>query len=239
MKVVMYWKLLALVLITVYLFGCRDNYGYNIGNGSSTIDENILGTTDVDTIMQEESDDGEPIQAEEHTMTTEVNVPELDLEDIEAILPTDIEVPVPVDKPTARKVDVPELDLEDIEAILPTNIEVPVPKPPVEEQRRDSKPPKITDSSIEDNAKEVGRASIIRITFNEPIADGELTLRTEEGDIVETRVNFGTENIHLERLGKNIVLLPLTTYVIEGTVSDAAGNETEVELTFTTGEENF
>ena len=206
MKVVMYWKLLALVLITVYLFGCRDNYGYNIGNGSSTIDENILGTTDVDTIMQEESDDGEPIQAEEHTMT---------------------------------EVNVPELNLEDIEAILPTNIEVPVPKPPVEEQRRDSKPPKITDSSIEDNAKEVGRASIIRITFNEPIADGELTLRTEEGDIVETRVNFGTENIHFERLGKNIVLLPLTTYIIEGTVSDAAGNETEVELTFTTGEENF
>ena len=33
MKVVMCWKLLVLVLITVYLCGCRDNYGYNIGNG--------------------------------------------------------------------------------------------------------------------------------------------------------------------------------------------------------------
>ena len=236
MKIVRFWNPLALTLITVYLFGCRDNYGYDIGNNIPIIDESVMNETDVNTIMQEESGDDELVLAEKHTMTT-VKVPELDLEDIETLLPTDIEVPV--GKPTDRKTDVPELDLEDIETLLLTDIEVRVPKPSAEERRRDSKAPKITDSSIEDGAKGVGRASLIRITFNEAIVDGALTLRTEDGDIVETRVNFGTENIHLERLGKNIVLQPLTTYFIEGTVSDAMGNETKVKLTFTTGEENF
>ena len=28
---------------------------------------------------------------------------------------------------------------------------------------------------------------------------------------------------------------PLTTYIIEGSVSDAAGNETKINITFTTG----
>ena len=103
----------------------------------------------------------------------------------------------------------------------------------------DNDPPEIIDSNIKDGAKGVGRSSIIHITFNEPIVDGDLRLRIKGGGTVKTRVNYGNQTVHLERLGKDIVMKPLTTYVIEGTVADAAGNETEVELTFTTGEENF
>lgn len=75
--------------------------------------------------------------------------------------------------------------------------------------------------------------------FNEPVVEGDLRLRIKGGRTIETQVDYGNETIHLERLGKNIVMEPLTTYVIDGTVSDAAGNETDVDITFTIGEGNF
>ena len=238
MKVMMCWKLLALALITVYLFGCRDDYGYDVGSGPGIVGQSIPGTTDTDTVMQEPVGD-EPLREDEHAMP-EVEVPELDLEDIERILDA-IEVPVGTPAKSPKRdsdpPEVPELDLEDIERILDT-LEVPV-GTPAKPPKRDSDPPEIIDSNIENGAEDVGRNSIIRITFNEPIVDGDLRLRIKGGDTVKTRVNYGNETVHLERLGKNIVMKPLTTYVVGGTVSDAAGNETEVEFTFTTGEENF
>ena len=220
MKFMMYWNLPTLVLITVYLFGCSD-----IGSRPGIVPEIVM---------------------------PEVERPELNIGDIDGIS-DDIEVPVrtPVkprpDSDPPEIIDsnpeIPGLDIDDIEEIL-GDIEVPVrtpvtPPPNRIERPRDSDPPEIIDSNITDGAKDVGRSSIIHITFNEPIVDGDLRLRIKRGSTVKTRVNYGNRTVHLERLGKDIVMKPLTTYVIEGTVSDDAGNETEVELTFTTGEENF
>ena len=106
---------------------------------------------------------------------------------------------------------------------------------------QDINPPKMTDSSIVPNAKDIGLNRVIWIKFDEPIDEADITLETENGDIVETRVIFRNQTIEIRRLGrgKDFHLKPLTAYIISGTVADAAGNETEVELTFTTGEEFF
>ena len=133
---------------------------------------------------------------------------------------------------------VPELNLEDLAELLP-DIEVSVPPIPDPPKPRDSDPPEIINSNIKDGDEGVGRNNVIWIQFNEPVVDGDLRLRIKGGGTVKTRVNYGNEMVHVERLGTDIVMKPLTTYVIEGTVSDDAGNETEVEITFTTGEENF
>ena len=248
MKFMMYWKLPALVLITVYLFGCSE--GYDIGSGPGIVTEIVPGTTDPDTVVQKPAGD-EQTGDDQDTMP-EVEKPELNIDAIDGIS-DDIEVPVgppvipPPDSDPPEIIDsnpeIPRLDIDDIEEIL-DDIEVPVGPPVIPpsdkiERPRDSKPPEIIDSNIEDGAEDVGRSSVIWITFNEPVVDGDLRLRIKRGDTVKTRVNYGNQTVHLERLGKDIVMKPLTTYVIEGTVSDAAGNETEVELTFTTSEENF
>jgi hypothetical protein len=125
---------------------------------------------------------------------------------------------------------------EDIRSIEGEPPPEPPPEPPIPQ---DNDPPKMADSSIKDGDENVGRNNVIWLTFNEPVVEGDLRLRIKGGRTIETRVEYGNETIHLERLGKNIVMEPLTTYVIDGTVSDAAGNETDVDITFTTGEGNF
>ena len=224
MKFMMCWKLLALMLITVYLFGCSE--GYDIGSGPGIITEIVPGPTDTDPAVQKPTDD-ESTRDDENTMP-EVEGPGLNIDDIDGIL-DGIEVPVgtpikPPDSDPPEIIDsnpeIPRLDIDDIEEIL-DDIEVPVgtpvkPPPHKIERPRDSDRPEIIDSNIKDGAKNVGRSSIIHITFNEPVVDGDLRLRIKGGGPVKTRVNYGNQTVHLERLGKDIVMKPLTTYVIEG-----------------------
>ena len=125
------------------------------------------------------------------------------------------------------------VELEEILAELPENAQED--EPPVQ----DFDPPKMTDSSIAPNAKNIGLNRVIWIKFDEPIDEADITLQTENGDTVETRVIFRDHTIEIRRLGrgKDFHLKPLTTYITSGTVADPAGNETEIELTFTTGED--
>lgn len=125
------------------------------------------------------------------------------------------------------------VELEEILAEVAENAQED--EPPVQ----DFDPPKMTDSSIAPDAKDIGLNRVIWIKFDEPIDDADITLQTENGDTVETRVIFRDQTIEIKRLGrgKDFHLKPLTTYIISGTVADDVGNETEVELTFTTGED--
>lgn len=221
MKNLVFWNSLILVLIIVCLFGCdparnvTDDIIAGDPSGLNPLDPSITGE---DT----------PTRTDEEPSLTVEKPPE----------PTD-------QKP--RQED-PLGDIDDLQGAIGEligeirSIEAPptppVPPPPPE-PTPDPDPPKITDSSIKDGAENVGRNNVIWITFNEPVVEGDLRLRIKGGRTIETRVEYGNETIHLERLGKNIVMEPLTTYVIDGTVSDAAGNETDVDITFTTGEGNF
>lgn len=131
-----------------------------------------------------------------------------------------------------------EIILVELEAILEENNEN---VPEDDTLVRDVESPKMIDANIEDGAQDVTLASVIWIKFDEPIDTADVSLDIKGGETVETRVIFRHETIEIRRLGrgKDFHLKPLTTYVIEGMVADAAGNETEVEMTFTTGEVIF
>ena len=213
--VVIHWKYLVFLLISIFLFSCKYD--------SETI------VTPPDTTKNK---GGSITSDHDH------DVIELDIDDVEAILP-DIRVPtngdveVPAVEP-ANNDAVPEMDINDIQNIIP-DVRVPVHKEPKKDDKKDITPPKIVHSNIKNGAKNVGRASLTKITFSEPIAKGTLVLRTEDGRVVETDIQYGNKIVNIERLGGDFIMKPLTTYIIEGSVSDAAGNETKINITFTTG----
>lgn len=227
MKILVCCKFLMFMLIAFCILGCNQPYDLGV-NMQDPFQETQPGNGDAGT-----------------TDTTTPDLPELvevGDRDVETTVISDVEEPEP-------ETGEHELKPEDLAALLP-DIEGPVPpdngdngtgpypvrNPP---EPRDNDPPEIIDSNIKDGAEGVGRSNLIWIRFNEPVVDGDLRLRIKGGGTVETRVNYGNERVDVERLGKDIVMRPLTTYVIEGAVSDDAGNETDVEITFTTGEENF
>ena len=216
MRNLAFWKFLVLALIIVCSFGCAE-----VREVSNDI---IRVSPDPDPSDPSDVAEDEPVEPQKQpSRQAEPTLPEEESQESEEVL-----------------AEIKDL-LAEIEEITGNGMksqEDPEPKP-VTPRKRDSNPPEIIDSNIKDGAKDVGRSSIIHITFNEPIVDGDLRLRIKGGATVKTRVKYGKNVVHLERLGKDIVMKPLTPYVIEGTVADAAGNETEVELTFTTGEENF
>ena len=101
----------------------------------------------------------------------------------------------------------------------------------------DTNPPRVIGGTVRDgdknvNTEVINRAAKIEITFSEAVA-GNIALQTEGGDDVgwlgKVRGNKGT----LE-LVKGKEISNRTTYVIAGKVADAAGNETEVKITFVT-----
>ena len=191
-----------------------------------------------------------------------ITVKELDLDDAEALLEgirvlTDRDNKEPDNKepdnkepdnkepdnkePDNKEPDVdnndaaPEIDIGDIQNEI-ENVRVPVDAEPKKQDKKDVISPKIVHSNIKDGAKNVGRASLTRITFSEPIAKGTLVLRTEGGRVVETDIQYGNEIVNIKRLGEDFIMKPLTTYIIEGSVSDAAGNKTKINIMFTTAD---
>ena len=249
MKNIAFWNFLVFALMTVCLFNC--DQAQNMTNGIITdpLESEALGTPDAGTET--------PLVGEKQPQGQPISTPDQDSE-VEKLLEEIKRLEEEQKQPQGQPIGTPDQDseveklLEEIKKLqkeiddsgegigignIPSVVKVPEPKS--RQSIRDNDPPKITDSNIKDGDDGVSRNSVIWIKFNEPIVDGDLRLRIRRGRTVDTRVNYGNETVHLERFGKNLSLEPLTTYVVEGTVSDAANNETEVELTFTTGEEHF
>lgn len=99
----------------------------------------------------------------------------------------------------------------------------------------DETAPTVTGGTVSDGDEDVDPAEIndggIEITFSEEVS-GNIALQTEAGDNVGWigTVDGTTGTLELVA-GKEIG--NETTYVIKGTVSDGAGNELAVEITFT------
>ena len=101
----------------------------------------------------------------------------------------------------------------------------------------DLNPPLITGGTINDGDKDVDSEAInndgrIEIIFSEEVS-GHIALQTEGGDDVGWLGKVEGSKATLEIVkGKEIG--NETTYVIKGKVVDAAGNETEISITFVT-----
>ncbi len=100
----------------------------------------------------------------------------------------------------------------------------------------DTEAPTVTGGSVKDGDKDVDPEPLntdgIEITFSEDVT-GNIALQTEGGDDVgwlgKVEGTTGTlESVAGKEIGNE------TTYVIAGTVKDAAGNETKVSVTFVT-----
>ena len=101
----------------------------------------------------------------------------------------------------------------------------------------DNEAPTVTGGTVSDGDEDVDPEGIngdgvIEITFSEDVS-GNIALQTEGGDDVgwigKVEGTKGTlDLVKGKEIGNE------TTYVIAGKVSDAAGNETEVSVTFTT-----
>ncbi len=100
----------------------------------------------------------------------------------------------------------------------------------------DTQEPTVTGGTVKDGDKDVDPEPLntdgIEITFSEDVT-GNIALQTEGGDDVgwlgKVEGTTGTlESVAGKEIGNE------TTYVIAGTVKDAAGNETKVSVTFVT-----
>ena len=101
----------------------------------------------------------------------------------------------------------------------------------------DTTAPTVTGGTVKDGDKDVDPEAInsdamIEVTFSEAVS-GNIALQTEGGDDVGWLGKVDGDKGTLE-LVKGKEIGNETTYVIAGKVSDAAGNETEVKITFVT-----
>ncbi len=96
----------------------------------------------------------------------------------------------------------------------------------------DTEAPSITGGTVSDGDTDVDASTTIEIEFSEDVR-GLVTLRTEADDNVGWITTFDGNKVMLTPVaGKE--LAPETTYVIAVKVKDAADNETEINITFTT-----
>ena len=100
----------------------------------------------------------------------------------------------------------------------------------------DTEPPSITSGTISDgdgdvDAEAINSSALIVVEFSEEVS-GTIALQTEDGDDVGWVGKVEGDKAILE-LVKGKELDPETTYVITGKVEDAAGNETDINITFT------
>ena len=100
----------------------------------------------------------------------------------------------------------------------------------------DTEAPTVTGGTVKDGDKDIDPEPLntdgIEITFSEDVT-GNIALQTEGGDDVgwlgKVEGTTGTlDSVAGKEIGNE------TTYVIAGTVKDAAGNETKVSVTFVT-----
>ena len=101
----------------------------------------------------------------------------------------------------------------------------------------DTDPPAVTGGTVSDGDKDVdpeaiNSAAAIELEFSEDVS-GNVALQTESGDDVGWLGKVEGNKATLE-LVKGKEIGNETTYVIAGKVSDAAGNSTDVSVTFVT-----
>ena len=101
----------------------------------------------------------------------------------------------------------------------------------------DTEAPSITGGTVNNDDTDVDAGAInssglIEVEFSEEVS-GTIALQTEAGDDVGWLGKIEGNKATLE-LVKGKELDPETTYVIAGKVEDAAGNETDINITFTT-----
>ena len=96
----------------------------------------------------------------------------------------------------------------------------------------DTEAPSITGGTVSDGDTDVDPNTTIEIAFSEEVT-GTITLQTEAGEDVGWTVTVEGDTARLERVAGK-ALDPETKYVIAGTVEDAAGNETDINIAFTT-----
>ncbi|MCY3742102.1 MAG: Ig-like domain-containing protein [Candidatus Poribacteria bacterium] len=101
----------------------------------------------------------------------------------------------------------------------------------------DTEVPSITGGTINDgdtdvDAEAINSSALIEVEFSEAVS-GTIALQTENDDDVGWLGKVEGNKATLE-LVKGKELDPETTYVIAGKVEDAAGNETDINITFTT-----
>ena len=100
----------------------------------------------------------------------------------------------------------------------------------------DNTAPEVTGATVKDGDKYVDPELLFRhdieITFSEDVS-GSIALQTKEGDDVGWIDSIEGNKAALYPV-KGKELRGETTYVIRGRVTDSAGNETEVSITFTT-----
>ena len=101
----------------------------------------------------------------------------------------------------------------------------------------DTDPPAVTGGTVSDGDKDVdpeaiNTAAAIELEFSEDVS-GNVALQTESGDDVGWLGKVEGNKATLE-LVKGKEIGNETTYVIAGKVSDAAGNSTDVSVTFVT-----
>ena len=101
----------------------------------------------------------------------------------------------------------------------------------------DTEPPSITGGTLSDgnedvDAESINSGALIEIAFSEDVS-GTIALQTEAGADVGWISKIEGNKATLE-LVKGKELAPETTYVIAGKVEDAAGNETDINITFAT-----
>ena len=90
----------------------------------------------------------------------------------------------------------------------------------------------VTDGDEDVDPANINSNRIIEITFNEEMT-GHIALQTEGGDDVSW-LGKVEGYIGILELVKGREIVNEMTYVIVGKVSDAAGNETEISITFVT-----
>ena len=101
----------------------------------------------------------------------------------------------------------------------------------------DTEAPKITGGTVKDGDKDIDPEAInsrarIEVEFSEEVK-GSITLKTAAGvNVGWLGIVDGTKGTFQLVKGKD--LANGTTYVIAGKVKDAAGNETDLKITFTT-----
>ena len=90
----------------------------------------------------------------------------------------------------------------------------------------------VNDGDTDVDPAAINSDGIIEITFSEEVT-GHIALQTEDGDDVGW---LGTVDGYtgILELVKGRELVNETTYVIAGKISDAAGNEIEISITFVT-----
>ncbi len=104
----------------------------------------------------------------------------------------------------------------------------------------DTEPPSITGGTISDGDEDVdfeaiNSSELIEIEFNEDVS-GTIALQTEAGEDVGwiSKIEGNKATLELVKGKEYVELESEVTYVISGKVEDAAGNETDINITFVT-----